>query len=187
MGGGWELDALDFSIPEKNDPNSNYKYYNNVYEHDALKFDFTSYDYIISNHFFEHLYINQIIDLFEKFRDVNLIISVPTANTTLAYNKFFLKAVKNVDSIENYNFLVGAIHKTCFDKKLSIILKLEKMNDFQWCQILIKKSEMTEKDKYMAHLYISKLQEQTLHKVINYTMFILLYPVRLVKKFFLKR
>lgn len=182
MGAKWDIDAIDFSIPNKSDSDGNYKYYNKVYEEDIFKFNFGKYDYVIANHFFEHLYINQILDLTDRFGDSKLIISVPLAHLTLAYNRFYLKAAMEYDNVEKYDYLIGGMHKTCFDKKLKSYLKFKKVDSFNWCQILVKEQKLTDKDKYMAQLYVTMTQEKFSYKILNNLSHLLLLPLRKIKK-----
>jgi hypothetical protein len=182
MQSGWKVDGVDLYIPEKVKNNKNYASYENVFEQNIFDFDFSGYDYVIANHFFEHLYIDQIINLMGRLNGAKLIISVPLPHLTVAYNKFYLKAAEEVEYVEYYDYLVGGMHKTVFDSQLNKYLKLKKINNFKWCQILEKSSDLSDKDRYLAQLYVTKSQEKLSYIIINNIFFVLLSPLRLIKK-----
>lgn len=172
-----KLTGLDFLI----DKNSNFLFYDNIIEDNFINYNFSNYDTIISNHFFEHLYIQEIISLLEKMRGKKVIISVPFEHNTLCYVKHFLSAADQVDNIKNYKYLIGAMHKTTFDSKLISYLGFKKIKTNTGSQILVKEREINDKDKYQAQLYIISLQEKIIYKVFNNLFFVLLKPVRFIK------
>ncbi len=179
---GWKVDGIDLYIPEKVKNNKNYICYENIFECNMFDFDFSGYEYVIANHFFEHLYIDQIINLLDRLNGAKLIISVPLPHLTVAYNKFYLKAAEDVEHVEYYDYLVGGMHKTVFDSQLNKYLKLKKINNFKWCQILEKYADLSDRDRYLAQLYITKSQEKVHYIIINNIFFVLLFPFRLIKK-----